>query len=245
MSALSVERFAAVIAEVADTLVDQFDLIDFLHTVTGHAADLLDAAAVGLMLADLQGELHFVAASQEAAEMLELFQIQNREGPCLDAFTTGTAVVSADLGRAHDRWPQFAPRAVAAGFGTVHAFPLRLRADVIGALNVFSASQRILAPAELAVVQALADVATIGLLQERAIQRGALLAEQLQKALTSRVIIEQAKGAIAQAQGVGVDEAFTLLRAHARRNHLSITDLARTCVTEPASVPELMRRLQP
>jgi GAF domain-containing protein len=240
VSTLSVERFAAVIAEVADTLVDQFDLIDFLHTVTGHAADLLDAAAVGLMLADLNGELHFVAASQEAAQMLELFQIQNREGPCLDAFTTGRAVVSADLSHADDRWPQFAPRAVGAGFGTVHAFPLRLRHDVIGALNVFSASERPLAPAELAVIQALADVATIGLLQERAIQRGALLAEQLQKALTSRVIIEQAKGAVAQVHAFSVDEAFTLLRAHARQNHLSITDLARTCLAEPSTVPELM-----
>jgi hypothetical protein len=240
VTTLSVERFAAVIAEVADTLVDQFDLIDFLHTVTGHDADLLDAAA-GLMLADLQGELHFVAASQEAAEMLELFQIQNRVGPCLDAFTTGSAVVSADLTRAADRWPQFAPRAVAAGFGTVHALPLRLREDVIGALNVFSASERTLSPAEMAVIQALADVATIGLLQERAIQRGALLTEQLEKALTSRVIIERAKGAIAQVHALSVDEAFALLRGYARRNHLNITDLARACVTEPASVHELMQ----
>jgi transcriptional regulator with GAF, ATPase, and Fis domain len=240
MSLLTTERFAVAIAEVADTLLDEFDLIDFLHTVTRHTADLVDAAAVGLLLADLRGELHFVAASQEAAEMLELFQLQNREGPCLEAFTSGVPVASEDLSRETARWPKFAPRATAAGFGTVQAIPMRLRDSVIGALNVFTAAERHLDISELAVVRALADVATIGLLQERAIRRGALLAEQLQKALNSRVVIEQAKGAIAQARGTTTDLAFELLRSHARRNHLNITDLARICVTEPARVPGLM-----
>ena len=239
---ISAERFAGVIAEVADTLVDNFDLIDFLHMVTGHAADLVDAAAVGLMLADVRGDLHFVAASQEAAEMLELFQVQNREGPCLDAFTSGVPVISTDLARAVDRWPQFAPRAVAAGFGMVHAMPMRLRDDVIGALNVFAVNQRELDAAEVAIVQALADVATIGLLQERAIQRSALLAEQLQKALTSRVIIEQAKGAIAQIHGISVDQAFLMLRSYARSHHHNLTELASACLNEPERFPELMRR---
>ena len=240
MSQLSAERFAAVIAEVADTLVDEFDLIDFLHTVTRHTADLLDATAVGLMLADLQGELHFVAASQEVAAMLELFQIQNHEGPCLDAFRSGTIVTSDNLAQETDRWPRFAPQAVAAGFGAVHAIPMRLRDSVIGALNVFTPTERRLDSSELAVVRALADVATISLLQERAIRRSALLAEQLQLALTSRVVIEQAKGAVAQAHGITTDHAFQMLRSHARRHHLKITDLARTCVNEPTQVPELM-----
>ncbi|HEY5785294.1 MAG TPA: GAF and ANTAR domain-containing protein [Microlunatus sp.] len=240
MSRLSAERFAAVIAEVADTLVDEFDLIDFLHTVTRHTADLVDATAVGLMLADLQGELHFIAASQEAAAMLELFQIQNHEGPCLDAFRSGTIVASDNIAQEIHRWPRFAPQAAAAGFGAVQAIPMRLRDSVIGALNVFTHAGRQLDSSELAVVRALADVATISLLQERAIRRGALLAEQLQLALTSRVIIEQAKGAVTQAQGITPDQAFEMLRSHARRHHLKITDLARTCVNEPAQVPELM-----
>jgi hypothetical protein len=240
MSQHTAEKFAAVIAEVADTLLDEFDLIDFLHTVTRHTADLVDAAAVGLMLADPRGDLRFVAASQEAAEMLELFQLQNREGPCLEAFTSGAPVGSEDLERESGRWPKFAPRATAAGFGTVQAIPMRLRDIVIGALNVFTAAGRHLDVAELAVVRALADVATIGLLQERAIRRGSLLAEQLQKALTSRVIIEQAKGAIAQARGTTTDLAFELLRSHARRNHFNITDLAQICMNDPRRVPELM-----
>jgi GAF domain-containing protein len=240
MTLLSAERFAAVIAEVADTLVDEFDLIDFLHTVTRHTADLIDAAAVGLMLADLQGKLHFIAASQEAAAMLEIFQIQNREGPCLDAFRSGTIVTSDNLGQEIHRWPRFAPRAAAAGFGAVHAIPMRLRDSVIGALNVFTRPDRHVNNSELAVVRALADVATISLLQERAIRRGSQLAEQLQLALTSRVIIEQAKGAIAQARGTTADRAFEILRSYARRHHLKITELARTCVNEPSQVPELM-----
>lgn len=128
----STEGLAAVIAEVADTLVDEFDLIDFLHTVTRHTADLIDAAAVGLMLADVGGKLHFVAASQEAAEMLEIFQIQNREGPCLEAFLTGAPVSRTGLTLEMDRWPSFAPRATAAGFGAVEAVPMRLRTPPLG-----------------------------------------------------------------------------------------------------------------
>jgi GAF domain-containing protein len=240
MSHVSAERFAAIIAEVADTLVDEFDLIDFLHIVTRHTADLVDATAVGLMLADLKGDLHFVAASQEAAAMLELFQIQNHEGPCLDAFRTGTMVTSDSLTHEQDRWPRFAPRAVAIGFGAVLAIPMRLRDDVIGALNVFTPDGRQLDRSDLAIVRALADVATISLLQERAIRRGELLAEQLQLALTARVIIEQAKGAIAQAQRTTPDHAFQILRSHARRHQVKITDLARICVTDPAQVPQLM-----
>ena len=242
MNSISAERFAGVVAEVADTLVDNFDLIDFLHMVTSHTADLLEATAVGLMLADVRGDLHFVAASHEAAEMLELFQVQNQEGPCLDAFRSGKPVTSADLSTATDRWPTFAPRAVAAGFSTVHAMPMRLRDQVIGALNVFAEHPRQLDMAEVAIVQALADVATIGLLQERAIQRGALLAEQLQKALTSRVIIEQAKGAIAQVHRTTVNQAFLLLRSYARSHHHNITDLATACLNEPERFPELMQR---
>ena len=159
--------------------------IDFLHTVTRHTADLLEATAVGLMLANPQGELHFVAASQEVAAMLELCQIQNHEGPCLDAFRSGAIVTSDNLAQETDRWPRFAPQAVVAGFGAVHAIPMRLRDSVIGALDVFTPTERHLDSSELAVVRALADVATISLLQERAIRRSALLAEQLQLALTS------------------------------------------------------------
>ncbi len=241
VSTVSAEQFAAVIVDVADTLVDDFDIIDFLHSVSVHTATLVDAAAVGMMLADVDGNLQFVTATQEAAAMLELFQLQEREGPCLDAFTSGKPVATSQLDTAGDRWPRFAPRAAAAGFTSVHALPMRRRDKVIGALNVFSAHERQLTAADLAVSQALADVATIGLLQERAIQRGALLAEQLQKALTSRIIIEQAKGALANMQQVSVDEAFKRLRSYARQHRLSLTALATSWMNAPDEYPELTR----
>lgn len=241
MGVVSAERFAAVIVDVADTLTDEFDIIDFLHTVTSSTADLLDAAAVGLMLADPAGELHFVAASEEAAETLELFQLQNREGPGHDAFTSGLPVSSADIAGEVGRWPRFAPRAIEAGLATAQAVPLRLRDEVIGALTVFAAGERALDATELAVVRALADVATIGLLQERAIRESVALADQLQRALTSRVIIEQAKGALAQLHATTVDDAFERLRTHARSNRLSLTDVATGVVNDPNRFPELTR----
>src|SRR4029453_9461773 len=180
---------------------------------------LLDTSPVGLLIANQRGWLEFMAASDENVRLLELFPGQTQEGPCLDAHRSGAPGVNADLSAAASRWPIFAPHAAAAGFRSVHAFPLRLRSEKIGALNVFSSSVGgRLEAGDVAIVQALADVASIGLLQERAISRGELLTEQLQGALNSRIIIEQAKGAISQARGVTVDEAFTLIRAYSR-NH--------------------------
>ena len=241
MATVSPERLAEVFVEVADTLVDDFDLIEFLQMITARTGELIGVPAVGLLLADIHGQLQVMAASDEATRLLELFQIQIREGPCLDAYVAQTAVVNADLRTAGDRWPAFAPRAAASGFRSVHALPLRLRATVIGALNLFGAQPGALEPGDVKVVQALADVATIGLLQERAIRHGEVLTEQLQHALTSRVVIEQAKGALARAQGGDVDGAFELLRRYARSNNLKLIDVARTVVTDPASIPDLTR----
>jgi transcriptional regulator with GAF, ATPase, and Fis domain len=239
MSTVSQQRLAEVFVEITDTLVDDFDLIEFLHMVTLRTAELLDVSAAGLLLADPHGQLRFTAASDEATKLLELFQVQNHEGPCLDAFLTRTPVVNADLREATDHWPLFAPRATQSGFRSVHAIPLRLRSEVIGALNLFGADAGALEPDDVRTVQALADAATIGLLQERAIHRGDVLTEQLQAALNSRVVIEQAKGALSRIHGVGVDEAFELLRTHARRNHRRLSELAHTIITDPSSVPEL------
>jgi GAF domain-containing protein len=241
MTTVSAERLARVFVEVADTLVDEFDLIDFMHMLAERTADLVNASAVGLLLADQHGRLEFLAASDENTKLLELFQVQNHEGPCLDAFRTATPVINADLAAAGNRWPRFAPRATAAGFGSVHAFPLRLRSEVIGALNVFgSQSGGTLDEADVPIVQALTDVAAIGLLQERAIRRGELLTEQLQGALNSRIVIEQAKGAIAEAHGVSVDEAFTLIRNYARRNNRRLGEVAHTITSDPATLPDLV-----
>jgi GAF domain-containing protein len=241
MATVSPERLAEVFVEVADTLVDDFDLIEFLQMLTSRTAELIGVPAVGLLLADVHGCLQVMAASDEATRLLELFQIQICEGPCLDAYATQAPVVNADLRTAKDRWPMFAPRATAVGFRSVHALPLRLRAKVIGALNLFGTQAGGLEPGDVKVVQALADVATIGLLQERAIRHGEILTEQLQHALTSRVIIEQAKGALARAHGGDVDHAFELLRTYARDHNLKLIDIARTVVTDPDSIPDLTR----
>jgi transcriptional regulator with GAF, ATPase, and Fis domain len=239
MNTVSAERLAMIFVEVADTLVDEFDLIEFLHLLADRTAGLVHASAVGLLLADQRGNLEFMAGSDENVRLVELFQLQNREGPCLEAYRTARPVINADLPAAGARWPRFAPRATAAGFRSVHAFPLRLRSEVIGALNLFGADVGALDDADVQIVQAVADVATIGLLQERTIRRSEVLTEQLQGALNSRIIIEQAKGAIAQAHGVSVDEAFTYLRSYARRTNRRLSEVANTVVADPTSLPEL------
>jgi GAF domain-containing protein len=183
-----------------------------------------------------------MAASQERVKLLELFQLQTDEGPCLDAFRTATPVVNADLSNAAGRWPRFAPQAAEAGFRSVHAFPLRLRNEVIGALNVFGTDANArLEKEDIHIVQAIADVATIALLQERSARRREILTEQLQAALNSRITIEQAKGVLSQALDLGIEDAFDVMRAYARRNNLRLGDLAHVVVTDLASVPGLAR----
>jgi len=229
--------------ELADTMVADFDVIDFLHLLTDRSVSLLSASAAGVMLADPRGELRVAASSNEAAGLLELFQIQNDQGPCLDCFRTGRPVTAANLADAGHRWPRFATAATEAGFASVHALPMRLRDQVIGALNLFSTKTGPLGQADLRIGQALADVATIGLLQEQNVRRAETLAEQLQSALNSRVIIEQAKGRLAERLGINMDQSFTLLRDHARNTNQRLTDIARQIIDSPnASLPSLAPR---
>jgi GAF domain-containing protein len=223
---ISTARLTEVFVEMADSLVAGFDLVDFLHELTDHAASVSDADAVGIVLADQLGHLRFMAASNESGEALELFQLQTDEGPCLDCFRTRTPVVNADLAAATSLWPRFAPRASAAGFQSVHAFPMRLRDEVIGALNLFGARALHFADDEVRVVQALADVATIAILQQRGLSRAEELTEQLQGALNSRIVIEQAKGAVAQREGITPDEAFTRMRQQSRSERRRLLEIA-------------------
>ena len=234
------ERLAEVFVEVADTLVDEFDLIEFLQMLATHSSDLFDARAAGLLLADHRGRLQVMAASDERSEMLELFQVQAHEGPCQDCFTQGTPVTNADLTQAGDRWPNFAPRAVAAGYRSVHAFPLRLRNETYGALNLFGTDTGQMDSTDIRIIQALADVATIGMLQQRAIQRGDNLTEQLQGALNTRIVIEQAKGMVAQVHAITPDQAFNMLRDYCRENNLRLSDVANRVITDPVSVSKIM-----
>ncbi len=228
--------------ELTDTMVADFDVIDFLHVLTSRSVELLDVSAAGLLLADPRGELRVVAASSEAARLLELFQLQNDQGPCLDCFRSGHPVAAADLG-ADQRWPRFAAAAGQAGFHAVQALPMRLRDQVIGALNLFRATTGPFDAEAVHVGQALADVATISLLHDRSMRRSDTLNEQLQAALNSRVIIEQAKGKLAERLGIDVSQAFTILRAQARNHNQRLSDLARAfidgtqAVTSPPASP--------
>lgn len=228
---ISVTQLADFFLEAADTLVDDFDVVDFFQSLTEHAAAVSGAQAVGLVLTDHQGRVRFMAANNESGKMLELFQIQASEGPCLDCVLTKAPVVNADLAHAGERWPTFAPRAIAAGFQSVHAFPMRLRDQVIGALNLFGSADARFEPDDVRVVQALADVATIAILQERSVARAEALAEQLQGALNSRIAIEQAKGALARANGISTTEAFELLRTQARSSRQRLSDVAQAVLT--------------
>jgi hypothetical protein len=239
MAVVSTERLADVFVEVADRLVDDYDVIEFLQLVTNRTAELIGASDVGLLLTDQRGRLQFVAASNEGVRQLELFQVQNHEGPCLDAFRSGQAVVNADLQEAGDRWPRFAPRAAAAGFRSVHAIPLRLRVEVIGAMGVFGNDVGRLEAADVQMTQALAHVATIGLLQEQVSGRSEAVAEQLQAVLNSRASIEQAKGAIAEFRKVSVDDAFLMLQAEARRTRRRLSEVAKAVLTEPSALSKL------
>jgi transcriptional regulator with GAF, ATPase, and Fis domain len=216
--------------ELTDTMVADFDVIDFLHVLTDRSVQLLDVSAAGLLLADPRGELRVVAASSEAARLLELFQLQNHQGPCLDCYRAGQPVTAADLAAAEQRWPRFAAAARQAGFAAVQALPMRLREQVIGALNLFRADAGAFAPEDVRIGQALADVATISLLHERNVRRSDILNEQLQTALNSRVVIEQAKGKLAERLGLDMDQAFSLLREYARARNLRLSDLAQAFI---------------
>ena len=228
--------------ELADTMVVGFDVIDFLHMLTDRSARLLDVSAAGLLLADPRGELRVVAASSERARLLELFQIQNDQGPCLDCFRSGLPVAAADLSSATRRWPRFVPAAQQAGFASVQALPMRLRSQIIGALNLFRAVPGSFDQADMRVGQALADVATISLLNERSLRRSETLNEQLQTALNSRVTIEQAKGKLAERLHLDMDQAFNVLRRYARTRNIRLSELARAFVDGSETFPGLVER---
>ncbi len=202
---IATERLLDVFVDVADTLTDDFDLIDFLHHLTDHVSSVIPGSSVGLLLSDRHDRLQFMAASSRGAEYLELFQLQNSEGPCLDCYRSREPVIVPDLDAETQRWPLFVPRAAKSGLHSVHAFPMRLRDQTIGALNVFGEQRLPLGAEDVQVIQALTHLATIALIQERAVAAAELLTEQLEGALNSRIVIEQAKGVVAQSLSIGVE----------------------------------------
>jgi transcriptional regulator with GAF, ATPase, and Fis domain len=234
------ERLAETFVELADTLIDDFDVIDFLHLLVDRCVELLNVDAAGLLLADQRGHLQLIASSNEHVRLLELFQLQNDEGPCLDAYASGHRVSNTDLRVDSVHWPRFALAATQAGFAAVDALPMRLRSQVIGALNLFRVDAGDLGEPVLRNAQALVDVATIGLLQERAIRHQEVVTEQLQTALNSRVVIEQAKGLVAERLGVNMEVAFAALRGFARTQNRKLGDVARMVIEGHAGTNDLI-----
>jgi len=220
----------AAFVTLADTLVAGYDVVDLLQTLVDTCADLLDASAAGLMLADPAGELAVVASTSEKSRLVETMQLSSGFGPCVQCFSTGAPVTVSDVAELGDEWPGFREAALEQGFRSVHGVPLRLRGNVIGTLNLFRTTTGALSDEDLSVAQGLADVATIGILQERAIREADIAKNQLQHALDSRVLIEQAKGVIAYMRDVDMDEAFQTLRSYSRNNGLNLRDVAELVV---------------
>jgi GAF domain-containing protein len=218
---------ARTFVELSDTLVEEFDVVDLLTLLADRCVTVLDIDAAGIMLAEPGGELRVLASSSDAMRILELFEVQAEEGPCLDCYRTGAPVLNQVLVAGGGRWPRFSAEALDAGFHSAQALPLRLRGTIIGALNLFHHDRTQLVQADVDVAQGFADIATIAILQHRAGQEAEVLNAQLQSALNSRVLIEQAKGVIAERAGLSMDEAFGALRAHARSRNLGLVDVAR------------------
>ncbi len=225
--------------ELADSLVDNFDVVDLLSRLADRCVEIVDVTAAGLLLGSADGELRLLASSSEAVRVLELFAIQTDEGPCIDCFRTGEPIVNFDLVDAGGRWPRFAPKAVEAGFRSVHAIPMRLRGQTIGVLNLVRGHEGALRDVDVVAAQALADVATIAILQHRVTSDAQALNEQLTQALSTRIVIEQAKGVVAERAGVDMERAFVRLRSHARNHNLRLTDVAQAVSTKSLPVASL------
>jgi hypothetical protein len=226
---------------LANSLVGPFDVVELLDGLTQDCARLLDVASAGLLLADRSGMLHVVAASSERTRNLELFQLQRDEGPCLECYRSGRPVSVGDLSLEVDRWPQFVPAAMAEGFVSVHAIPMRLLDDVLGALGLFGAGTGALNEADLSLGQALAHVASVAIGVDAAAAKRGLVEARLYSVLQSRVVVEQAKGVLAQG-GLDMEEAFGQLRRYAQTHNQRLTDVARALTLRQLSPRELLRQ---
>ena len=231
--------------QLADTLVADFDIIDLLTMLADRCVELVDADAAGILLADNKGNLRVMAASSEQARLLELFQLQNEEGPCLDAHSSGEGVTCTDLRDALPRWPRFTPYAVGAGFTAVYALPLRLRDSIIGALNLFRTQPGPMPEADVRLAQALADVASVAILHDQATREIEIRDGQLQHALDSRIIIEQAKGVLAERSQVDMATAFNRLRTYARSHNVQLTAVAADVIAGKITLDGQTERLRP
>lgn len=223
-------KLTAAFVKLADTLIADYDVVDLLHTLLEECMGLLDTQAGGLMLADASGNLQLIASTSEQADFVEIMQLNAGSGPCVECFNTGASVTVTDIDKHGGKWPEFREAALRMGYLSIHAVPMRLRGDILGTMNLFRTDVGELTTRDVAVAQALADVATIGILQERSIRETNLVSEQLQRALDSRILIEQAKGVLSETQSLDMNQAFTALRLYARSHNLSLRVVASSVV---------------
>lgn len=222
---------------LTDSLVADYDIVDLLQTLVDNATELFDAAAAGIMLADEGQQLEVIASTSERSNFIGLMQLQAGEGPCVEAFTTARTVSVEDPSEMQRRWPRFAAASAELGYASVHSVPLRLRDTVLGSMNLFRETTGALNADDAIAARALTDVATISILQQRTAEHADHVQAQLQQALDSRVVIEQAKGFLSHTHQVDLDEAFTLLRSTARAHGARIADLARDVVERRVTIP--------
>jgi hypothetical protein len=230
------------VVSLVDSLLEDFDVVDLLTELTEHCAQLLDVASAGFLLADPRGQLHLMAATSQKTRELELFQLQADEGPCLDCYATGQPVSVSDLQAAAQRWPRFVSAATDAGFASVHAVPMRAAGTVLGALGLFGTGVGELTDADLLVGQTLAHIACVSILQEHPLTP-AIVLPRLRTALTSRVVVEQAKGFLRERLDVSIEAAFHLLRHYARSRGEHLTEVSRRLLTQPDTRPAILAGL--
>jgi transcriptional regulator with GAF, ATPase, and Fis domain len=224
------DRLNQAFIALSDTLIRDFDILDVFDLLVRTCVEVLEVDSAGILLSDTWGRLKVVASSSEAMEALELLALQSDEGPCVESYRVGEPVAVSQLDRSHHRWPTFTRAAIAAGYASVQALPLRLREQNIGALNLFHRRTEAMTDADVRVAQALADVATIAILKESADRSSWALIDQLQHALDGRIIIEQATGRLAERGNITQQEAAELLRAYSRSHQQKISGTARQIV---------------
>ncbi|CAL4861134.1 GAF and ANTAR domain-containing protein [Microbacterium sp. MM2322] len=232
-------RLVETFVTLTDNLVADFDVLDVLQTLVDRSVELFDAAAGAIHLLNSQGELEVAASTNERSEFIGLLQLNAGEGPCITAVTSGELVTSHDLAELTRGWPRFAAASLQRGYVGVHAIPLRLREEVIGSLNLFRETEGALNGIDARAAQALADVATISVLQQRSLQSATLASEQLQRALDTKVAIEQAKGYVARALDTDMDTAREILRRYARNNQMRLSDVAGAVAREEIDLDTL------
>ena len=226
MNDVTQQRLLETFVKLADTLIDDYDVVDLLQLLVDTCRDVLDTTAAGILLADSRGELEVVASTSEASRLVEIMQLSAEQGPCIESYRSGRSVSVPDIEVSKDEWWQFRGSALAQGFRSMDALPLRLRDTTIGTLNLLRSEPGAAPEDTIRAAQAFADVATIGILHERTLRESAILSEQLQAALNSRIVIEQAKGVISHTKGVSIDDAFALMRQYARSHSVGLSIVA-------------------